>query len=214
MLAAPAQREFPSLIFGLLTCTAVAQNSNCGEIHALAQMARSRAISALLPHQPAGSDKYRTHLVFAVRLFELSPKDRGAADGLLNLIPTNDDQQLVANSFGGFLCKAESDSDLRTLSALGDRLGRDFSKAILLAPDKMDSYVVYAAEAVQDTHSDYAIQMVPVCRTRHRAFVKAVENLGAGTPEKGHFATASTDWFEKHIFDPDNCRALAIPEAD
>jgi hypothetical protein len=214
MLPMQARCIILSVLISLVTCTGMAQNSNCGEIGALARMARSRSVSALDSAHRIAEDSYRARLVFATRQFELNPTAQSAADELLKLIPVNDNEQLVAATFGGFLCEGEPVSDVQLLSALGDRIAHDFSRAILLVHEKMDAYVVYAAEAVQDPHSDYALQMVPVCRARHRAFVKAVENLGAGAPEKGHFATASTDWFKKHILDPDNCRALAIPEAD
>lgn len=198
----------------LFACHAIGQNTDCREIRAIARMARARSIAALNAQHQAGGEAYRSRLVYAVRQFELTPKDGRAASELLQLIPTEDKEELVATSFGSLLCEKELMAEVKVLSALGDRIARDLSMAVLLVPDKMDAYVVYAAEAVQDPHSDYAIQMEHVCRARHEKFVKAVENLGAGTPEKGYFATASSDWFRKHILDPDNCRALAIPEAE
>jgi hypothetical protein len=123
-----------------------------------------------------------------------------------------DKEHLALKTFSGFLCDGESEADLNVLSALGDRVAHDLAKAASLAPERMD--VAYAAEAVEDRLCDYAIQMERVCRSNHAEFVKAVEALGNGAPEKGYLATASTDWFRKHILDPDTCRALAIPEAD
>jgi len=202
------------VMMALLACHAAGQNTDCREISAIARMARGRSIAALNAQHEAGGETYRSRLVFAIKRFQLTPKDRRAAAELLQLIPTEDREELVAKSFGSLLCDAEPMADVKALGALGDRIARDLAAAVLLVPQKMDSYVVYAAEAVQDPDSDYAIQMEPVCRARHEEFVKAVENLGAGAPEKGYFATASSDWFRKHIFDPNRCRALAIPEAE
>lgn len=193
---------------------AIAQNKDCREIGAIARMARARTVAALHSERQSAGENYRAYLIFAIRQFDLRRNDSHAAEELLNLIPTDDNKQLVAMTFGNFLCEGESEADVKILSALGDRIAGEFSRAVLLVPQKMDAYVLYAAEAVQDPNSDYAIQMERVCRAQHRRFVRAVDNLGVGVPEKDHFATASSDWFRKHILDPAQCRALAIPEAD
>jgi len=162
----------------------------------------------------AKTEAYRGRLVFSIRQFELSPKNPHAADELLSLIPTSDEEELAIASLSAFLCQSESEADLKVLSALGDRLAGDLARAVVLVPKQMNAYVVYAAEAVQDPDSDYAVQMQRVCHARHAAFLRSVNALGSGAPEKGNFATAGSEWFRKHIFDPDRCRALAIPEAE
>jgi len=202
------------LLPAILTCYASTQTKNCREVSAITGMARARSVAALNAQPKEAGNTYAVRLVYAVRQFELAPRDARAAGDLLNLIPTGDEEQRVLMEFDGLLCDAESLDDLKVLSALRDRIAYDFSSAVLLVPEKMDAYVVYAAEAVQDPHSDYAIQMQRVCRAHHVAFLRAVEDLGAGAPEKGYFATASADWFRKHILDPDHCHALAIPEAE
>ncbi len=132
----------------------------------------------------------------------------------LTLVPQKDEQQLDWMTLGDSLCDSESMPEMMTLSRLRDRLAQGLSNAVLSVPEKMQSYVAYAAAAVQDPHSDYAIQMRRVCRAHHAAFVRAVDRLGDGSPDGGFLATANSAWFRAHILNPEGCRVLALPEAD
>jgi len=58
--------------------------------------------------------------------------------------------------------------------------------------------------AIDDPHSDYAIQMEKVCRRAPSAFGKAVEGL----PD------VRRRFFVEHVMNPKNCRPLAVPEAE
>jgi hypothetical protein len=48
------------------------------------------------------------------------------------------------------------------------------------------------------------MQMQTVCRGKHAEFMKAVEELPSG----------KRSWFIKHVFNPQGCHALALPEAE
>ena len=153
--------------------------------------------------QNAGSS-YRAEIVFAARAFELQPGSRSAASQLLNLLPQDDEQQVILMTLGESLCDGESYADMTSLSQIRDRLSRDFAKAVVLAPGMLPKCVAYASTSVQDPHSDYAVQMQPVCRAKRVEFGKAVEAL----------PTKEKDWFVKHVFNPEGCHALALPEGE
>jgi hypothetical protein len=181
-----------------------AQEPNCGEVVAMAKMARAKSSAAVTAEKQKAGDSYRAQVVFAARSFELRPMDKGAALRLLNLIPVDDAQHTTWMTLGDVLCSPESAAEMKALGGLGDRLPHDLAKAVLLVPDKLPGYIAYAPTSVQDPHSDYAVQMQTVCRAKHPAFVKAVEGLPAD----------KRDWFLKHVLNPDGCHALALPEAE
>jgi hypothetical protein len=203
-----------SVTLALLNPLIKAQEKNCTIVAAMARMARASTAGELLAQKPQAKDSYGARAVFAVRQFELMPENKDAGALLLSVIPRNDDQQNIWMYMPAHQCDGELEQDQISLSIVEERLARDLARAAILVPEKMQDYVWYAAEAVQDPHSDYAIQMQKVCRARHAAFAKAVEQLGEGSPETGDFATASADWFRKHILNPESCRALTFPEAD
>lgn len=180
-----------------------AQRSNCREIAAIARMARAKSSAMVTVEKQKAGDSYRAQVVFAARSFELRRGDRRAAVLLLNLIPQDDRQHTTLMTLGDALCSGESAADMKSLGGLGERLPRNLAKAVLLAPDKLPGYVSYAPTSVQDPHSDYAVQMQTVCRTKHPEFMQAVEGL----------PTDKRDWFVKHVFNPEGCHALALPEA-
>jgi hypothetical protein len=167
-------------------------------------MARAKSSEAVTVAKQKAGDNYRAQVVFAALSFELRPTDKAAAVLLLNLIPQDDGQQTTWMTLGDSLCDSESVADMKSLGRVGDRLPRDLAKAVLLVPDRLPGYIAYAATSVHDPHSDYAVQMQTVCRAKHPEFVKAVEGLPAD----------QRDWFVKHVFNPDGCHALALPEAE
>jgi hypothetical protein len=170
----------------------------------MARMAHGQSSAAVAAEKQKAGDSYRAQVVFAARSFELRPMDKGAAVRLLNLLPQDDTQHTTLMTLGDSLCDKESVAEMKSLSRIGERLGRDFAKAVLLVPDKLPGYVAYAPTSVQDPHSDYAVQMEAVCRASHPGFVKAVEGLPSD----------KRDWFVKHVLNPDGCHALALPEAE
>ncbi len=147
-------------------------------------------------------DSYSAQLIFASRAFDLHPNDAKDAVRLLDLIPKNDAQETVWLNLADGLCPGESFEEMKILGRLRDNLPRAFARAVLIAPDKMQDYVSYAIEAVQDPHNDYAVQMRTVCKERHEAFQEAVNKL----------SPRDRDWFPKHILDPAGCRVRALPE--
>lgn len=181
-----------------------AQKPNCGEIVAMAKMARARSSAAVAVEKQKAGDSYRAQVAFAARSFELRPEDKKAAVLLLSLIPHDDGQHTTWMTMGDSLCSAESVADMKSLGRLGERLPHDLARAVLLVPDKLLSYISYAPISVQDPHSDYAVQMQTVCRAKHPEFVKAVDGL----------PTDKREWFVKHVLNPDGCHALALPEAE
>lgn len=180
------------------------QEQNCGEIVAVARMARAKSPAIVTAEKQKAGGSYRAQVVFAARSFELRPMDKSAAVRLLNLIPVDDAQHTTWMTLGDALCSAESAADMKSLGGLGERLPHDLAKAVLLVPDKLPGYIAYAPTSVQDPHSGYAVQMQTVCRAKHPAFVKAVGGLPAD----------KRDWFVKHVLNPDKCHALALPEAE
>ena len=179
-------------------------NVPCDEVHAIARISRANSLAMLAKAKQDAGGSYRAGIVSATRAFELQPGDQSAAVLLLDLIPQNDEQHAILMTLGDSLCDDESVAEMTLLSRIGERLSRDFAKAVLLAPELLPKYVAYASTSVQDPHSDYAVQMQKVCRAKHPEFVKAVEGLPID--QRG--------WFVKHVFNPEGCHALALSEAE
>ena len=191
-----------------------AQEKNCAEIEISAQMARAHSLESLQRLKKKAAEGYRAQAVFATRQFELFPTDKEAAALLLSLIPRNGEQQAVWADMDNFVCEGQTDREVSSLAKLKYRLAHDLAVAVLLAPEQMQVYVWYAAEAVTDPDNDYAVQMRRVCLDLHTAFVKAVDQLGTESHYDEDFATASSSWFRIHILNPEGCRVRAFPEAD
>ena len=194
-----------ALTFLLAPCKVLsAQKPNCGEINAIAKMARAISTAELAAHKLNAGESYRAQVVYAAKLIELAPQRQDAAILLLNLIPKDDEQQQMLMSLGEHHCETESYHEMKLLAQLADRLPRDLTRAVLLVPGKIPEYVAYSITSVEDPHSDYALQMQKVCRARHPEFVEAVTNL----PRE------KRDRFLKYVFDLDGCNALTLPEAN
>jgi len=181
-----------------------AQKQDCGEVIAMVKMARAISSAELAANKLKAGDSYHAQVVYAARLFEFYPQDRETAVLLLNLIPKDEEQNRLLMSLGDHLCGTESFREMKALNQVGERIPRDLTKAVLLAPEKIPEYVAYSISSVQDPHSDYALQMQKICRSRHSEFVEAVTKL---PPEK-------KDRFLKYIFDLDGCNALTLPEGE
>jgi hypothetical protein len=167
-------------------------------------MARARSKAVLSAEKKHAGDNYRAQIVFASGLFELNPRDRNAARGLLNPIPQGDAQQAILTTLGDSLCDSEKLSDMKSLARLRDAMPTELSRAVLLVPLRMPAYVAYSLMATMDPHSDYAVQMHRVCREAHAEFTRAVGMLSAEKRE----------WFTRHVLDPNDCRAVFIPESE
>jgi len=186
------------------------ENVPCNQLHAIARMSQAKSLSALVKAKSVAGNSYRAEIVFMARSFELQPRDKNAALSLLNLLPQNNVrpqdnvQQGTLMTLAESLCDDESDAEMTSLARIRDGLSRDFAKAVLLAPEMLPRYIAYASISVGDPHSNYAVQMQAVCRARHSEFIKAVEGL----------QTVQRDWFVKHVFNPEGCHALALPEGE
>lgn len=195
-------------------CTRMpAQQKDCREIAAMAKIARAQSPAALIRLKREAGNSYGVQAVFATRQFELLPTDQKSAVLLLDIIPQNREQKEVWDEMNSSQCDSETEWDLTSLAKLKYRLAHDLARAVNLVPEKMQTYVSYAYEAVQDPDDDYAVEMRGVCRRHHVAFVKAVDLLGDGK-EGNEFSIASSSWFREHIFNPVGCKTLALPEAD
>ena len=194
-----------ALTFLLASCKVMsAQKPNCGEIDAIAKMARAISTAELAAHKLNAGESYRAQLVYAAKLLELAPQRQDAAVLLLNLIPKDEQQQHVLMTLGEHHCETESYHEMKMLAQLEERLPRDLTRAVMMAPAKIPEYVAYSIISVQDPQSDYAMQMEKVCKARHTEFYDAVSKL----PRENR------DRFLKYVFDLDACNALSLPEVD
>jgi hypothetical protein len=192
-----------ALVFLLAPCTvSPAQKFDCGEIEAIASMARAISTAELAEAKVKAGESYRAQFVYAAKQFELKPEKRDVALLLLDLIPKDDVQQQMLMTLGEHHCVTESYHEMKSLAQLVERLPHDLARAVQLVPAKIPEYVAYSITSVQDPHSDYAIQMQKVCHVRHSEFVAAVAKL----------PWQKKDRFLKYIFDPEACNALTLPE--
>lgn len=193
---------FGNLLLGSDLCRA--ENLSCRQVAAIASMADAKSTASLTKWQKKAGDNYTARLVYSFRAFELRPKDQQAASRLLSLLPPSKEEEPLWHTLDGFLCKEEKVEEIKALGGLQARFPRDIARAVVLVPKKMLDYVSYAYTSIQDPHSDYAVQMRSVCRAQHKTFVGAVNSL----------ASEDKQWFVKKIFNPSECRAIAVPEAD
>jgi hypothetical protein len=195
------------VIFGnLLLCNVLcgAENLSCNQVAAISNMAASKSTPLLAKWQKKAGVSYIAHLVYSFRAFELNPTDQWVASRLLSLVPPSKEDESLWHTLDGFLCEQERIEEIKILAALQERIPHDIARAVVLVPKKMLDYVSYAYTSIQDPHSDYALQMRSVCLTQHKAFVGAVNKLPSDDRQ----------WFVKKIFNTDECRAIAVPEAE
>lgn len=191
-----------NLLLGSVLCDA--ENLSCSQVAAISNMAASKSTPSLIKWQKKAGDSYIAHLVYSFRAFELNPTDQRVASRLLSLVPPSKEEEPLWHTLDGFLCEEERIEEIKILTVLQARIPHDLARAVVLVPKKMLDYVSYAYTSSQDPHNDYAVQMRSVCRTQHKAFVGAVNNLPSDDRQ----------WFVKKIFNPDECRAIAVPEAE
>jgi hypothetical protein len=180
-----------------------AEQLNCAQVHAMAQMARARSISELQSLRTSGGESYRAQLVFTFRALELEPTEH-TASAVLDFLPQNESHREEWYSLSGWICEQEQERDVTSLAKLQARMSHDFQTSVILVPKKMNEYVSYPVIMGLDPHDDYAERMTAVCKRHHREFTAAVNQL----PEKDR------EWFLRIVFEPAGCRALAHPEAD
>jgi hypothetical protein len=195
------------VLFGYLIFRGIlfAQEPGCLETTAIGEMASAKTPAELKARRQKAGDSYRSQLVFAARMLEITQNER-AAQSLMDLLPKDEfgPEQAVWLSLDQLQnCPSGRipDSNLNSLYQLQSRLPRDAARAVLLVPDKMFEYVSYALLSV-DPESDYAMQMGKVCKVRHKQFVKAVNEL----------SPKDRAWFIEKIFNPDGCRTIFFPE--
>jgi hypothetical protein len=194
-----------SIVLGLvLRGATIAHGADCRQFEAMAEMARASSVSLLQKAKQRAGDDYRAQLVYAYRAFQLQPNLKSAAAKLLALIPKNEAEQAVAMTLGDSLCDGEFSGDMFALSRVNEGLGRQFTRAVRVAPEFLPAYVEYSLVAFTDPHSDYAVQMETVCQDRHSAFLRAFNGLPADKQAR----------FARYVMRPDDCHVIAVPEAE
>jgi hypothetical protein len=195
------------LAIGVVLCAvSSAQEPACLETTAMGRMAKATSVAALNTRKVKAGDSYRAQVIYAARMLEIDPKNKNAAELLLNLIPRegDDSQQEVWLELDELnLCKSGgiSDSDLMPLFRLQYHLPRLLARAVLLEPDHMLDYITYAEDALTP-ESDYALQMQKVCKREHKRFMDSLNKLPA----------KDVAWFRKEVINPESCKAIYFPE--
>jgi len=191
----------------LVLCAASsAQEPGCLETSAMGKMARASTVASLKARKLKAGDSYRAQVIYAARMLEIAPSNKGAAELLLNRIPKGDDDphQSVWLDFAELeQCPSGRvpDSDLAPLFRLQYHLPRLLARAVLLAPDHMLDYITYS-EIALTPESDYALRMQKVCMREHREFIAALNKLPA----------KDIAWIGKEVINPESCKALYLPE--
>jgi hypothetical protein len=180
-----------------------AEDLNCIQVHAVAQMARAQSLSELKLLKASAGQSYRAQFVFTFRAFELQPTEI-TASAVLDFLPQDDSHREEWYSLSGWICDEEQQRDVISLAKLQTRIPRDFARSVILFPKRMYEYVSYPVILGLDPHDDYAEQTTAVCRRRHQQFTAAVNQLS----EKDRA------WFQRVVFESSGCRALEHPEAD
>ena len=176
-------------IAGALAGQSCAEQLNCAQVHAMAQMARASSISELQSLRRSAGESYRAQLVFAFRALELEPTNL-TASGVLDFLPQNDSHREEWYSLSGWICEQEQERDVKSLAMLQARMSHDFARSVILVPKKMNEYVSYPLIMGLDPHDDYAERMTAVCRRHHREFTAAIKAL----------AEKDRDWFLRIVF--------------
>ncbi len=180
-----------------------ASSTSCDQVHASARIVRASSPAAVAAEERNAPAGYIVEVAAAFRRFELQPRSQAQAVGLLQKIPSDQNQHELILALAAATCEDESDLELEALARIQNEFPRMLAKAVRLAPDYLEAYVRYALIAL-NPHSDYAIQMQSVCRNIHRRFTMAVATL----------SETDRKWFKTEVIDPKSCRAIAIPEAE
>jgi hypothetical protein len=174
---------------------------SCNQVHAAARIVGSTSPVAVNEERKSAPSGFVIEIVAAFRAFELQPKNRPVAVLLLEQIPSDESQQEVLSALDAAVCDDESVAEMKALARVKYGFPQLLARAVEIAPEYMRVYIRYSLIAL-NPHSDYAVQMQRVCRSHPREFKKALSTL----PE------TDRRWFAKDVFDPNHCRAIAIPE--
>jgi hypothetical protein len=120
------------------------------------------------------------------------------------MVPGDDAQQKIVLTLGDSLCDSESAADMKALAQVNERFARELATAVLIVPSLLPRYLAYSTIAVQDPHSDYAVEMERVCRAFGPMFTRALGEL----PED------KIRVFTTQVMKADACQPIAIPESD
>jgi hypothetical protein len=175
----------------------------CGALHSMLELARADSFASLMANRPRIDEGYRGRLVFAFKLFDLS-RDSKSAEHLLSMLPKNEREYQIWITMGDALCDSETVSDMEAMQKLSLGFSSLASQAAILHPAGIPSLLRTVMLSVQDPHSDLALKLEPICRSRHAAFREAMQKM---TPD-------NRAWFESRAFDVVQCKALVSPESD
>jgi hypothetical protein len=183
-----------------INLTTLVWADTCDHLDLIAKALRQRTTPDIATSEKAMQDDYFAKLMLAARTFELRSSSREAAMTFASLVPANDVEEGWWRGLGESCDKSLKDE--MTVEAMVERLPRLLARAILLVPEKLREYIAYSEKSVLDPHSDYAMQMKLVCRANQKRFQKSFVEL---PPDK-------QAWLRIHVFDPVECRPLALPE--
>jgi hypothetical protein len=193
------------LIYCTLFANAFAGNDlTCSELSASIKMAGSKSLSELRSSREGAGDSYRAKTIYIFKRFQLDYRDKNSAKSIIDNLPKDDVQYAVWMTMGDSLCAHESIEDMSRLDNFASDFPRLVSKAVLLVKGRIPRYINFSLLALQDPHSDLAMQMRKVCLVQHTLFLKAVERL---PDEQGKV-------FSKHVMDASKCRVMNLPEAN
>lgn len=175
----------------------------CSQVHDWARITTVRSVGELEQKNDAGSVGYVRNLLLAYREFQLTHDQKRAAS-FLQLIPTNESEQLAFLTLGDSLCAGELKTDMEQLAAVRDGLPHQLAKAVVLAPAFLNRYIRYSLVACRDPHSDFAVRMQEVCAGHRKRFLVSVRQLSLEEQRQ----------LRAHVFEVETCRALAVPESN
>jgi hypothetical protein len=146
-----------------------------------------------------------TELVFFARWLMLAPHSAQAARGLLAQTLVGEEEQ---GQFMQIMDPPEETTvdagDMKALAAVYEHWPALMSRAVLLAPKLMKTYVAYLPLAPNDIHSNFTGGAMQVCRKLPVQFRSALTALPAKDQK----------FIADKVFDAKSCKAIFVSEAE
>jgi hypothetical protein len=143
-------------------------------------------------------------MVLFTKWMMLNPSSGAAAKGLLENIPTTEEESAALMMLPDWHEGATTSvADMQRLDLIHESWPRLLSVAVRRFPEYLSAYIRYGRLAVNDFHSDYTGYEREVCRADHRRFAEAFPGLTAD--DQGHL--------RKYVFNPDTCTPIFVSEA-
>ncbi len=182
-----------------------AAEPGCERVASWVAMMKARSQAQLDAARATALFSYEGSVIYAVRRFEMSRSNAARAKALLDVMPSTEEEDRQIGSLGdSSQCNSETVAEMFLLGKMSDLLAKRLAEAVLHDTTTLPRYFEYVRRISQTPHGAGAVEMRHVCRSNHAAFVSAVRGLDAD----------SREWFVSHIMKPDNCKVLALPEAE